>query len=177
MIALVWLVCIAFSLTARSAVSPSDRDSDVHARGRVLTQWLLSGNAERLYELMSSELRSTVGGQEGLMRLVRQLEQQAGKEIAVVREAAYHERGRVDYYRISRFSLLPHGTITIRWVWEPGGPIVGAKIAPTPDPAPTEHLDYRTKTALELPFNGVWYVAWGGRLPHQNYTSAHKLCA
>lgn len=55
MIALVWLVCIAFSLTARSAVSPSDRDSDVHARGRVLTQWLLSGNAERLYELMSAE--------------------------------------------------------------------------------------------------------------------------
>lgn len=35
-------------------------------------------------------------------------------------------------------------------------------------PAPTRFLDYQTKTMLRLPFEGEWYVYWGGRSVAQN---------
>ena len=35
--------------------------------------------------------------------------------------------------------------------------------------APTEFLDYKTQAALHLPFEGEWYVYWGGRSWAQNY--------
>jgi hypothetical protein len=35
-------------------------------------------------------------------------------------------------------------------------------------PAATEFLDYRTQTALHLPFAGEWYVYWGGRSVAEN---------
>jgi murein DD-endopeptidase MepM/ murein hydrolase activator NlpD len=38
----------------------------------------------------------------------------------------------------------------------------------TKQPAPTNFLDYETKTALHLPFIGEWYVYWGGRSLAQN---------
>lgn len=156
--------------TAVSVAAPREEiEFDVHARGAALTEWLLTGEVDRVYELMSPVLRKAVGGTAGLTALVRRLEEQAGKEVDVLHETAYHERGLVDYYRIARFSDMPNGSITIRWTWRPSGAIVAAKIAPTVEAAPSEHLDYRTKTPLQLPFEGTWYVVWGGLLPHQNY--------
>lgn len=38
----------------------------------------------------------------------------------------------------------------------------------TKRPAPTDFLDYQTKTTLYLPFAGEWYVYWGGRSLAQN---------
>ena len=35
-------------------------------------------------------------------------------------------------------------------------------------PAPTRFLNYQTKTVLRLPFDGEWYVYWGGRSVAQN---------
>lgn len=61
-----------------------DIESSVHARGAALTQWLLSGEVDRVHDLMSPQLRKTVGGVAGLRNLVRRLEQQAGKETAVL---------------------------------------------------------------------------------------------
>ena len=36
-------------------------------------------------------------------------------------------------------------------------------------PAPTRFADYKTKTKLQLPFDGEWFVFWGGRTVEQNY--------
>lgn len=36
-------------------------------------------------------------------------------------------------------------------------------------PARTDFPDYQTKTPLRLPFDGEWYVYWGGRSIAQNY--------
>jgi murein DD-endopeptidase MepM/ murein hydrolase activator NlpD len=35
-------------------------------------------------------------------------------------------------------------------------------------PAPSRFLEYQTKTMLRLPFDGEWYVFWGGRSVRQN---------
>lgn len=36
-------------------------------------------------------------------------------------------------------------------------------------PAPSQFLDYQTRTFLVLPFKGEWYVFWGGRSVGENY--------
>lgn len=35
--------------------------------------------------------------------------------------------------------------------------------APQQEPWPSSRLDYQTRTPLRLPFQGEWYVLWGGR--------------
>src|SRR5690606_4811284 len=40
--------------------------------------------------------------------------------------------------------------------------------------AESRFLDYRTKANLHLPFEGKWYVVWGGRTLEQNYHAADR---
>ncbi|HET6462716.1 MAG TPA: M23 family metallopeptidase, partial [Candidatus Krumholzibacteria bacterium] len=39
---------------------------------------------------------------------------------------------------------------------------------------PTTKLDYITKTTLQLPFNGEWFVFWGGRTLAENYHASSR---
>jgi hypothetical protein len=48
------------------------------------------------------------------------------------------------------------------WLFKPAG---GAE----PKPAATRFADYVTKTPLRLPFDGEWFVFWGGRTIEENY--------
>lgn len=114
------------------------------ARGRALSHWLQDGEFDGVYAQMSPQLQRAAGGREGLARQVAQIESRFGHESALLREAAYDEQGLVHYYRIARYSALPEGTLTLHWVWQPHGEIVGATIMPTPAPAAIEYLDYHT---------------------------------
>src|SRR5687768_6199381 len=51
------------------------------------------------------------------------------------------------------------------------GKVAGLSFKPAdaPEPAPTDFADYKTKTHLRLPFDGEWFVFWGGRGREQNY--------
>ena len=54
--------------------------------------------------------------------------------------------------------------IVVRWTFDSAGGIAGFFIRPSPvSEATSAFLDYKTKTDLRLPFNGDWYVLWGGR--------------
>ena len=44
-----------------------------------------------------------------------------------------------------------------------------------PNEYPSEYLNYETQTELELPFNGEWWVFWGGRSVEENYHAAHRV--
>lgn len=137
-------------------------------RGRTLTHWLSEGAADSVFAVMSPRFRESVGGREGLVRLAGQFSTRAGAERELVHEAAYHEAGKVDYYRIARYANQAQGTLTVRWVWDEQGTVVGAQVAETPQPAASQRLDYQTRAPLRLPFSGEWYVAWGGREVYQN---------
>ena len=41
-------------------------------------------------------------------------------------------------------------------------------------PAATSYLNYQTQTMLTLPFDGEWYVYWGGRTIARNYHAATR---
>lgn len=52
----------------------------------------------------------------------------------------------------------------------PNGKVIGLWFKPPEaQPAPTRFEDYQTKSQLRLPFDGEWYVFWGGRTLEQNY--------
>lgn len=159
------------SLGSFTAVRAQAQDAGAFERGRTLTGWLLEGTVDSLVAVMSTQFTSTVGGHDGLSGLVRQLDEQAGAEVAVLEEAAFREAGHTSYYRISRFENIPNATV--RWVWDSTGTVVGATVNPTPEPAPSDYVDYETQSALRLPFGspagGTWYVAWGGRDAMRNY--------
>ena len=140
-------------------------------RGAELTRLLLEGPAETLHGQLSPEFSKAVGGARGVARLTEQVRAQAGRELEVRRQAVFREAGTTHYYRLSRFEGLPD--VTVEWIWDDGGVVVGGWIRPTVQPAPTEHLDYQTRAPLKLPFGpprtGRWYVGWGGRDAMHNY--------
>jgi hypothetical protein len=50
----------------------------------------------------------------------------------------------------------------------------GALYVGIPRAARSAYLDYKTRTTLQLPFEGVWYVVWGGRTLEQNRNAVFK---
>ena len=62
----------------------------------------------------------------------------------------------------------------IQWAFTAEGVIGGLYITVLPQEAPSDFLDYQTKTELRLPFAGEWYVFLGGRSIGQNYHAADR---
>jgi hypothetical protein len=59
--------------------------------------------------------------------------------------------------------------IVVRWTFDSAGGIAGFFVRPAAvSEAVSAFLDYKTKTALRLPFTGDWQVLWGGRTLAQN---------
>lgn len=157
------------SLLLLSSTSLAAQGPDPTERGRTLTRWLMDGRADSLSRVMSERFLAAVGGRDGLEAQGAQLRSRFGRELDVETEDVYERNGVVHYYRIARYAGADGRTVTAHWMWRDGGAVIGARIQPTPRPAPTEHADYRPRARLELPFDGEWYVAWGGRVPHRNY--------
>lgn len=172
------LVTALVTLATGAALAPSQ---DVLERGRALSLALLNGDLVPLSASLSQKFLKSVGGEQGLAALATKLAEQAGRELAVLDEQAFHESGFTTYYRISRFEKLP--SVTTRWVWNEEGLVVGGTVQPTPQPAISGRESYRTKTSLGLPLGkpeaGWWYVAWGGRdaMHNQHVTAADQRFA
>ena len=60
------------------------------------------------------------------------------------------------------------------WALGQSSIIYGFFIRPIPSEAPSDFLDYQTKTNLRLPFNDLWDVVWGGRSIQDNYHAAYS---
>lgn len=143
-------------------------------RGRAASRLLLAGEGEALSAIMSPAFLAAAGGRAGIERLITNLRNSAGTELAVEEEVVFREAGVTHYYRRSRFEKLPDATIY--WIIDDMGNVHGGSVRPTQPPAPTVHLDYRTRATLRLPFaappEGRWYVGWGGRDVIHNYHAA-----
>jgi hypothetical protein len=102
--------------------------------------------------------------------MAAQLKQQAGAETRVVSEHAFREGGFTSYYRVSEFAKGP--SLTTRWVWGEDGTVVVGNVKATARPAEAPQQS-ASPTVVELPLGrpaeGLWYVAWGGPDPVQNY--------
>lgn len=135
--------------------------------GRALTRDLYAGRSDALVARFSATLRTEVGGHDGLDAFRRRLAGELGAEERVLFERAIPLGNATVYLRRVRFSRRAD-PFEVEWTFDHRGTVVGLLVREQQRPAPTAFIDYRTKTRLRLPFEGPWFVYWGGRSVWEN---------
>jgi hypothetical protein len=169
------MLLIALSLTAAPALAqkdaaapPAPAQVDPQELGRKYTAWFHAGEADKLWERFSPEMKKALGSADEVRKFHGQVEAQLGVETEVVSETVTPSPPYKVYIRTARMSKAPM-PIVVQWSLDEAGVVAGFFVRPVQEPAPTKYLDYQTKTPLHLPFEGEWFVVWGGRTPEQNY--------
>lgn len=133
--------------------------------GRAYTDSFYAGRWDELWEKLSPEMRQVLGP-DGLRAFRAQVEREIGTEAAVHEEVVVGWLGSDTYNRAAAFSKAD--PVWVRWTMDARGTVLGFEVEPGRSAAPSRFLDYRTRTALGLPFSGEWLVFWGGRSVIQN---------
>lgn len=164
------LAFLALALVVQAPAAAMQKEpQDPLEMGRQLTQWFYEGELDQIWGRFSSEMREALVSIESFGAFQAQaIDAQLGSEIQVLNERVQPVEGYQVYLRTARFSNFD-GPILVQWAFDSSGNVAGFFIRPKPTLAPSEYLDYRTKTALRLPFDGEWYVFWGGRALEENY--------
>ena len=163
-----FVLAAAVLAAAPAAAQTADADSARMRTGRTYTRWLYEGKTDTLWALLTPEMRGVIPSAEQLAAFRARIESQLGTETEVVSESAVERDGVVAYTRLARFANVP-ARVQVSWTTDAGGRISGMLVRPQPEVAPSRFLDYTTKTPLRLPFDGDWFVFWGGRTQAQNY--------
>jgi len=156
---------------ATSATDTTPQDDPAMQAGRELSQLFLQGDTDAVWARMSPQMQQALGSAAALAQFRAQVGQQLGEEQAVLDESVGTDQGVHAYVRTSRWSKLP-APILMHWALDDAGKVAGFSVQPKPQAAPSPHLDYQTKAHMRLPFDGQWYVFWGGHDIEQNYHAA-----
>lgn len=140
-------------------------------RGRQYTTLFYDGDADRLWEQFSPEMRQLFGSPAGVREFAAQVRRDLGTERGVLDEQTIAWLGRDLYHRSATFSGTS-GPVWIDWTMDVQGTIEAFEVKPGVPEAPTRFLNYTTRTELRLPFTGDWFVGWGGRTTFENYHAA-----
>jgi hypothetical protein len=152
-------------------VTPTVIPGSALERGRLYTGLFYHGDADRLWQQFSPELRRLFGSPAGVREFAAEVRRDFGAETRVLGEQTIPWLGRDLYHRSSSFSGAP-GAVWIEWTMNVAGTIEAFEVKPGVPEAPTRFLGYATRTELRLPFTGDWFVVWGGRSTFQNYHAA-----
>ena len=156
-----------FSLTRKVALSGAERTAALE-QGRTLTKLFYDRDFAALHEKFSDGMQTAVSQAQ-----LGELQQQLGKETGVRSETVDKSGDLLTYIRTATFEKAPL-FVAVTWTFTPQGVIETFSVRPRQDiAAPTTRLEYQTKTALQLPFDGSWTVFWGGRTLAQNYHAAY----
>ncbi len=168
------ILAAALLSAAPAAAQTADADTVRMRTGRTYTQWFYEGKTDTLWALFVPEMRARVPAAPQLAAFRAQVEGGLGREEAVVSETVAAANGATTYRRVARFAP---GLVVVTVTTLPDGRVSGFGVRPyAPRPteaAPSRFLGYTTKTPLRLPFDGEWFVGWGGRTVQQNYHAAH----
>lgn len=174
-LALPLMAATAGDLQAQGQAQPQAQDQtratashEALRQGRTYTQWLYAGQVDRLWPHFGPNLKSHFVDRKGLQAFAAKIESELGRETELVAERTLPWFGNTIYNRTAKFSHFAK-PVWIRWRVTPTGRIEGFLVTPVPATAPSRYLDYRTKTSLRLPFEGKWFVLWGGRSMFDNY--------
>jgi murein DD-endopeptidase MepM/ murein hydrolase activator NlpD len=166
------LLAAVLLAAAPAAAQTADADSARLRTGRTYTQWLYEGKTDTLWALLTPGMRGIIPSAEQLAAFRVRTATQLGAETEVVSETAVEENGVTRYTRLARFANVPM-RVQVSWSTDAAGRIAGMLVRPQMnEAAPSRFLDYTTRTPLRLPFDGDWFVGWGGRTVAQNYHAA-----
>lgn len=164
---------LALLLLALLPCVPARADEATLSAGREHTGRFQAGDLDPLWERMTAQMRQALGSRDALSQLREAVEARFGPEEAVLSETAQAQSGYRVYLRLARHAKDPAPLVT-QWTLDEAGGIAGFFVRPAQQPAESRFLDYETKAALRLPFEGVWQVFWGGRTPEQNYHAVDR---
>ena len=163
------LLCVAFGAGAAE-------DARTMARGREMSDLFLQRKIEPVWQRMAPPMQQAFGGMAKLEAFREQVAAQGGEEGAILEEKTSRVQGADVYLRIARWTKVDR--IAMQWAFDDGGRVIGFFVRPDAAAAttalPTKNLDYQTRATLRLPFEGEWFVVWGGRTLEQNYHAANR---
>lgn len=166
------LLLIVPSLLALGPSPAAADDTTTMAEGRARSEAFLRGDIASIWRDMTAEMRAALGSAEKLGALRTELAEALGEEREVTDEKTSSETGFDVYLRTGSWSKSPT-PIMMQWTFDTERKIAGFFVRPAPLAADSRFLDYQTRAALRLPFDGEWYVFWGGRTLEQNYHAAN----
>lgn len=162
---------IATALLASLSMPAIAQTTDILEMGRERSDAFMSGDLEAIWEDMTPQMHEGLGSLDDFSAFRQQVAADLGEETAILDEQASAAGEFGVYTRIGEWSLLDT-PIVMQWAFDPEGAIAGFFIQPQPEPAPSAYLDYETRSDLRLPFDGQWYVFWGGHDIADNYHAA-----
>lgn len=145
-------------------------EADSLERGRELSNAFMAGESSRVWGQMDPMMQRFAQSEEAFSKFSGDARAKLGEEIEVVSETVQKHDGFSVYERVSKWSSAEALNI-LRWEFTDDGKVVGFGIheqKASLEPFPSHHLDYVSKAALRLPFDGEWLVFWGGRSTEQN---------
>jgi hypothetical protein len=162
-----WMALAAALVCARPLVAQQGDTASMET-GRRYARWFLEGRTDTLWALLTPQMRGPIPTAERLAAFRGQFVGQVGAETEFASESARESGGVVLYERVSRFATAPI-PFRISIATDGQGRIAGLLVRPEQEVAGSRFLDYTTQTHLRLPFDGEWFVFWGGRTREQNY--------
>lgn len=163
------------AIAAATGSTPSPKETIVN-EGRRWTKAFYEGRTQEMWDRMTEGYRKLSEDKAGFDAFRTSAIAQLGAETAVVEERTEQVADKTAYVRIARFERVPM-PMRVAFGFDGEGRIVAFGIQPESTPtseAPTDKLDYATRTALHLPFDGAWKVFWGGRKLAQNHHAATR---
>jgi murein DD-endopeptidase MepM/ murein hydrolase activator NlpD len=163
---------LAAILLAASISGGAAQDA-VLAEGRERSQAFLQRDLRSTWEAMTPEMREALGSLDALSEFRDELERTYGAESEILAEDVRRVDGHDVYLRTARWTNA-EAPLLMQWAFDDTRKIAGFFVRPAPVPAESRFLNHRTKASLRLPFDGGWFVFWGGRTLEQNYHAADK---
>ena len=165
------LLLIAIPAVVRSAEFDS---TAALARARELCAAVSAGDAARVWPALSARMRTAMKDSASFARMTSGIATQVGTIDSVRSEQVQREGDGWTVLAECRYSKAPV-PLMLTMSFDPDGSVSGLSVRPASamKEAPSDFLDYSTKTALRLPFDGEWTVIWGGRTIAQNYHAAN----
>jgi murein DD-endopeptidase MepM/ murein hydrolase activator NlpD len=171
-------LCIAvtlatFSCTTRPACAATFDADSAFAKARALTPFVLRSEPGPLWGEFDATMKAALKDSASWAATLGRIATATGSRDSILREEVTSPQpGSLVYRAVGRYAKFG-SPLELVFSFDAGGRINGLWVKPASDAtrheAPSQFLDYRTKTALRLPFRGAWSVVWGGRTLEQNY--------
>ncbi len=144
----------------------------VLARARELRPFVSSGTPGPLWTAFAPQMRDAMGDSLRFAGILASIHGQVGAITEVIDERLLREVGWT-YRARCRFEKAPM-PLVLMISFDADARVSGLLVQPEKQPFASTKLDYIAKTSLELPFEGEWYVFWGGRTIDENYHAVSK---
>lgn len=164
------LLCTA-STAASAAGAPFDSTAAL-ARARELRPFVSSGTPGPLWTAFGPQMRAAMSDSLRFAGIVAGIHTQVGAIMEVIDEKVRREMGWT-YRARCRFEKVPV-PLVLSISFGDDGLVNGLNVLEDKQAFASTKLDYITKTTLSLPFQGDWYVFWGGRTIDENYHAVSK---